>query len=145
MATLAIKIMTPERVVYQDTADRISVPTEQGMITVLPGHIPLIATIMAGEVIVHKDEKEFPLAISSGCVEVSSSSVMLLVQSAEHAEEIDEQRAVEAHRLAAELLSKATHGDVENYALLNAKLERELTRLKVVRKHRSSHRPLETQ
>ena len=41
-------IATPEREVYRDTVDSVSIPTIDGEITVLPGHIPLVATLKPG-------------------------------------------------------------------------------------------------
>ena len=53
MKKIDLKIATPERVVYRNEAvDSITLPTQQGEITVLPGHIPLVSALQPGEVVV---------------------------------------------------------------------------------------------
>ncbi len=60
------KIATPEKVVYKDEVDAISVPTKMGEITVLPNHIPLISVLVAGEIVVRKGEEEVAMSVSGG-------------------------------------------------------------------------------
>jgi F-type H+-transporting ATPase subunit epsilon len=131
------EITTPERVVYSDEVESVSLPTKMGQITILANHIPLVSSIESGEAIIRKDNKEVCLAISGGLVEVKGDNhVVVLADTAEHAEEIDEARAEEARKRAEELL-KEERVDAEEYAVVAAKLQRELARLKVARKHRS--------
>ena len=131
------EITTPERVVYSDEVESVSLPTKMGQITILANHIPLVSSIESGEAIIRKDNKEVFLAISGGLVEVKGDNhVVVLADTAEHAEEIDEARAQEAIKRAEGLL-KEKREDAEDYAAVAAKLQRELARLKVAKKHRS--------
>jgi len=131
------EITTPEKVVFSDEVDSVSLPTKMGQITVLPNHIPLISSIESGEVITRKEGKENYLAISGGLAEVKGDNqVVVLADTAEHFEEIDEARAEEARKRAEDLL-KEKREDAEDYAAVAAKLQRELTRLRVARRHRS--------
>lgn len=136
---IKLKIVTPEKTVYEDEIDQITLPTKSGEITILPNHIPLVSSLKPGEILIKKGSEEIPLATAGGFIEVAENSLTILADSAERLEEIDEARAEEARRRAEELMKK--HGeakDVEavDYAALSAKLERELARLKVVRKYR---------
>ena len=45
MKQLKLKIVTPERLVFEDLVDQVSIPTELVEITVLPDHISLIAKL----------------------------------------------------------------------------------------------------
>ncbi len=131
------EITTPEKVVFSDEVDSVSLPTKMGQITVLPNHIPLISSIESGEVITRKEGKENYLAISGGLAEVKGDNrVVVLADTAEHFEEIDEARAEEARKRAEDLL-KEKREDAEDYAVVAAKLQRELARLRVARRHRS--------
>jgi F-type H+-transporting ATPase subunit epsilon len=110
-----------------------------GQITILPDHLPLVAELAAGEIIVKQDgEKEDWMAVSGGFIEVLPNQVVILADTAEYAEEIDEQRAVEAKKRAEELL-KEKIADSEDYAMVAAMLQKELARLKVVRRRKNKN------
>lgn len=139
--TLHIQLITPERVVYKAEGVRqITVPTAMGEITVLPHHVPLVATLAHGEMhIVESDGKDRVFACSGGFIEIKhNGEVVLLADNAERAEEIDEARAETARKRAEETMKEKAANTVE-YAAISTKLERELARLRVVRKHRGSH------
>lgn len=136
---IKFKIVTPERTVYEAEIDQITLPTMDGEITILPHHVPLIAALKSGEMLLKKDGELHPLAVSGGLVEVrEGSEVVVLADTAERAVEIDIKRAEEAKERAQKLMIEKQL-DAEQYAYLAAKMEKELARLKVVRKHRSHH------
>ena len=137
MKTLYFQIATPERVVFvAQAAEAITLPTELGEITVLPDHLPLVANLKPGEVRVKIGGQEVSMAVSGGFIEVRPGKVTVLADTAERAEELDEARAEEARARAHELMSKERTAESTDYAALAAKLEKELARLRVVRKHR---------
>ncbi len=142
MAKLKFKIVTPEKVVFEQEIDQVTLPTQTGQITVLPNHIPLLSALQAGEMVIKEGGKEIPLAIAGGFVEVKpGSEIVVLTENAEHAEEIDIARAEEAKKRAEDLLKNAKDRETVDYTALAAKIERELARLKVARKHRPTHQP----
>lgn len=132
---LQLIITTPERIVFQDVVDSVTLPTIDGEITVLPHHIPLVSVLKAGELVFRKGNETHPYAIGGGFVEVDGVKLNILADTAEHVEEIDEQMAEEA-RQRAQALKEEKRFDQEEYASVAAKLERDLARLKVVRKYR---------
>ncbi|MFA6533625.1 MAG: ATP synthase F1 subunit epsilon [Patescibacteria group bacterium] len=133
MPKIKFIITTPERTVYDAEVDQISIPTKMGEITVLPHHLPLVSALLPGELKIVSDGKETSIAVSGGFVEVGPEKVTILADSAEHAEEIDEARA-EAGRERAKKLLAEKRFDTEEFVGLSAKIEKELARLKVVRK-----------
>ena len=136
MAAIQFKIITPERVVYQQIVDQVSLPSKEGEITILPNHLALVTVLKPGEVIVKQGETRTSLAIFGGFVEVKDNEVMVLTENAEPAEEIDEARAQAARTRAQQLMIDTKSRDDVDYSRLVAKLERELTRLKVARKRK---------
>ncbi len=144
MAKIDFEIVTPERVVYSDEIERVSLPTPQGEITILPHHIPLISALSAGELKVAKGNEEIIMAISSGYVEVRPNKVIVLADTAERAEEIDIARAEKARKKAEELL-KTRRTDQKEFAAVMSVIEKELARMKVAEKHRSrrAHRAIQ--
>ncbi len=137
MLTLNLKIVTPERVLFSEAVAQVSVSTVSGQITILPHHLPLVSQLQPGEIVIkHDGHQESLMAVSGGLIEVLPEQVVILADTAERAEEIDEQRALEAHRRAVEIL-KTKVQDVQGFALFSAQMEKELARLKVARKHKT--------
>lgn len=132
---MILKIITPEREVYSDEIEQVTLPTADGEITVLPHHIPLVSVLKAGEILIKKDGAIIPLAVSGGMLRVSVDGVTILADTAERVEEIIEERAQEAHARAEKLLAEKKF-DTAEYATIAAKMEKELARLKVARKWR---------
>jgi F-type H+-transporting ATPase subunit epsilon len=139
--TIYFQIATPERIVFEaPTAERVTLPTTLGQITVLPDHLPLVATLVPGELLAKVGGEDVSMAVSGGFVEVGEGRVVVLADTAERAEELDEQRAEEARQRAHELMHQQRVVEGTDYAALAAKLEKELARLHVVRKHRDRQR-----
>lgn len=137
MKTLNFKIVTPERVVFEDIVDEVILPTTEGEITVLPHHIPLVALLQAGVLRIKKGNEETPLAVSSGVIEIDGKRVVVLADTAERVDELEEEK-IERAREEARKLMESKRGDEEGFAEATAALERELARLKVARRYRKS-------
>lgn len=136
MKQIKLKIVTPERILFEEMVSQVSISTAMGQITILPNHIPLVSQLTSGEIIVKKDGAEEDLmAISGGLVEVLSEQVVILADTAERAEEIDEARAEEARQRAEEAL-KTKVADAEQFAMFTAQIEKEMARLKVARRYK---------
>lgn len=138
MTSIIFEIATPERVVYKETVDSLTLPTKDGEITVLPNHIPLVSVLVPGVAVVRKDGAEQYMAVSGGFIEVQPGNrVVVLADTAERAEELTE-AAIEKARDDAERALKEKRGlDDETFAAAAAGLERELARLRVARRRRS--------
>lgn len=137
MAQIQFKIVTPERVVFEDTVDEVILPTTEGEIAVLPHHLPLVTLLQAGVLRIKKGSEETPLAVSSGVIEVDGKRVVVLADSAERVDELEEEKIEKAREEAKKLMTEK-RSDTEGFTEATAALERELARLKVVRKYRRS-------
>ncbi len=135
MSLFQLIIATPEREVYRDTVDSVTLPTVDGEITVLARHIPLSTILKPGALVIRKGNEEKPHAVGGGFIEVQGDKLTVLADTAEHIEEIDEARAQEAIERAKKLKEQLRTDHVE-YAGLAAKLERDVARLHVVRRYR---------
>jgi F-type H+-transporting ATPase subunit epsilon len=134
---LKFQIITPEKIVFQDEIDQITMNTQEGEITVLPNHLPLVTVLKPGEMICKKGGNTYPMAVSGGFVEIKrDNSVVVLADTAEHAEEIDVKRAEEARERAEKLMKEERTMDSQEYAVLQANLEKALLRMKVGNKYR---------
>ncbi len=135
MKTFKLEIATPERVVYSDEVVSVTLPTIDGEITVLADHLPLVTVLKPGEMVIRKGSEAIPYAIGGGFIEMDGHKLTVLADTTEHISEIDEQRAEEARQRAEELKKTKAVDDVE-FAKMSAKLERDINRLRIVRKYK---------
>lgn len=134
---IKFQIITPERVVFSDEIDQVTMNTQDGEITVLPHHIPLVSVLKPGELICKKNGQEYPMAVTGGFAEVrSDNSIIILADAAERAEEIDIAGAEAARERALEAMKEERKLDSSEFATLQATLDRALLRLKVGNKYR---------
>ncbi len=144
--TLKLKIVTPERTILEEDVEQVTLPTSEGEITVLPGHVPLISTLRSGEIVAKKDGEYIPMAVVGGFIEVRPTSaqgsgvateVAVLADYAESISAITEDEIVKAKARSVELAKLAEnkeHVDFEHFA---TELERSLTRVKIADKWRT--------
>jgi F-type H+-transporting ATPase subunit epsilon len=93
-------------------AYEILLPTLDGIIGVMPGHMPLISAATYGMVSVRhnasdKDDMMDNFAISGGVIEVADNTLRVLVDEADHADEISEAEAQKAFDLAQQMKKEA--------------------------------------
>ena len=101
---LTLEIVTPEASVLSDTVETVVVPTTQGEIGILPGHIPLLTQVESGELRVTKDGRTTHLAVGAGFVQVEGDLVSVLAENAIREEQIDETAVEQAIARAQEAL-----------------------------------------
>ncbi|HTB81823.1 MAG TPA: ATP synthase F1 subunit epsilon [Opitutaceae bacterium] len=107
--SLTLEIVTPEAQVYSDTIDSVVIPTVEGEVGILPGHIPLLTQVSYGELRVIKGTTTQFLIVGGGFAQVAGDKVSVLAESAITEEKIDE-HAVEAAMKRAEEALKGKDG-----------------------------------
>ena len=132
--SLEIEILSPEGLIYKGSASEVVIPTLEGEIGVLPGHIPLIAEVSEGEITVTPGSKAVAFAVIGGFLEVLENKVSVLADYAVRSDEIESLKAEEARRRA-ETLLKEKHGRRE-FAYLERDLRKSLMELKISQKYR---------
>src|SRR4051812_27542304 len=104
---LKLKIVTPERLVFEEEVDSVTIPTLEGEIGVLPGHVPLISAIKSGDIVAKKNGEDIPMAVSGGFVEVrGDSEVVILADFAEHVADSSDEAIAKAKARAEELMKQ---------------------------------------
>ncbi|HSI21308.1 MAG TPA: ATP synthase F1 subunit epsilon [Verrucomicrobiae bacterium] len=141
---LTVEIISPEKAIHRTTGVEVILPTTAGELGIRTGHLPLLAQLKSGTVVVKKENgKDEILATFGGIVEVFENTVYLMVDSAELADDLDELKVQEAIHRAEELKAEAKNtGDLKT---ASAMLAKNFTRLKAVRrfKHHGHHaRPI---
>lgn len=131
---ILLEIVTPERLVFSDLVEQVTIPGSEGQFGVLKGHTPLLSFVDIGELNLIKGGQRFYYAISTGYAEVASNKVTLLVETAERADAIDKERAQKARERAQAQLSTTPPGTSDDYEKLKAALMRAMARLNVAGK-----------
>ncbi len=132
---LKLEILSPERRAFSDEVDMVVVPGIDGQLGILPHHTRLISALGTGELKIKKGNTEQHMLISGGFVEVRPDRVIVMADLAEHSDEIDESRAVEA-RKRAEAELEGTH-DAADIARVRAALQTALMRERIAIRRRS--------
>lgn len=133
---LTLEIVTPESRVFSDTVDTVVIPTVEGEIGVLPGHIPLVTKVNDGELRVTKGNTTQLLAVSGGFAQVSGDKVSVLAEHACSEDTIDEKAVEEAMNRAEQQLHDAKDLDPHQFERLQGLVRFSGVQLAVKRRHR---------
>lgn len=72
---MVLKIISPERTLFQGEVQRVTLPGGLSPFTVLKDHAPLISTLVAGDVVYEGEKGEQHVAVEGGVVEVRENTV----------------------------------------------------------------------
>lgn len=109
---LGVRLLTPEGAVFDGVAAMVVAPSAAGEVGLLPRHEPLVCALKHGETRINMlDDTTRVFATSEGYLSIGEDRVLILVEQAEEATEIDVSRAEAALRRAEEALAAA--GDDE--------------------------------
>jgi len=138
---LQLKIVTPEKLILEELVDQVTVPTTEGEITILPDHIPLVATLASGDIVAMTNGDYIPMAVVGGFVETKKekdmTSVVILADFAEHVGNITDEEIEKAKAKAEELKKKAENNEIIDFEHFESELERSLNRVKIADKWRT--------
>ena len=125
---LTLEIVTPERRVYRGTAESVLIPTTSGEIGILPGHVPLLTQVIAGELrltnpgpntslpAAHPDAAQpgpVRVAVDNGFARILGDVVSIITDAALDERKIDLQAAVDAQARAEKALAEARNKQLD--------------------------------
>ena len=126
-----LRIITPDRIFYENRADMVEFNTTEGEIGVLPGHIPMTVIVKPGVLYIHETGEEKKAALHAGFAEILPESVTILAEVIEWPSEINEDRAKSAmERAERRLQNKAPNTDI---AKAETAVQRALARIQVLK------------
>ena len=94
---LLLKVLTPEGSILEGDVSEVTLPGSEGELGVLPAHAALLTKIIPGALAYRAPEGQGLIALGRGVAEVRNDRVIVLVERAVPAEEIDA-AAVDAKR-----------------------------------------------
>jgi F-type H+-transporting ATPase subunit epsilon len=134
--TLTLEIVTPEARVFSDTIDTVVIPTVDGEIGILPGHIPLLTQVQDGELRVTKGTVVSFLAVGGGFAQVSGDKVSILAERAITEDKIDEKAVENAMQRAEQAIKEAKDMDPAEFEHLQNMVRFSGTQLALKRRRR---------
>lgn len=105
--TLNLRVMAPNRIVWNSEVQEIILSTNSGRIGILPNHAPLLTALDIGIIKIRLNEKWSTMALMGGFAMIDNNQMTILVNEAEKANEINLQDAQETFRMAQTKLSQA--------------------------------------
>lgn len=130
MHTFTLNVLAAEKPFYEDECLSLVIPTNDGQYGIQAMHNNITAAIVPGMLkITTPSGDEIIAAVSEGLVKIENNHVLLLVDTVELPEEIDENRAKYSAEQAKEaILQKKS---IQDYYAAQAKMARAISRLRV--------------
>lgn len=105
--TLQIRVIAPDKIVWDADAEEIILPSSTGQLGILTGHIPLLTALDIGVMRVRINKEWKPIILLGGFAEVNNNIVTILVNGAETISEINVEEAKNNLQEATNLLTQA--------------------------------------
>ena len=87
--TLNIRVIAPDRTVWDANAEEVILPSSTGQLGILTGHIPLLTALDIGVMRVRIDKDWVPIVLMGGFAEIDNNKITILVNGAEETIDID--------------------------------------------------------
>ncbi|HEY7751093.1 MAG TPA: ATP synthase F1 subunit epsilon [Ignavibacteriaceae bacterium] len=134
MSEINLEILTPEKTVYKELIDSITVPGTSGSFQVLKNHAPIISSFEVGVIAVKKNGTTNNFTTSGGTVEVEKNKILLISDSIELVNDIDFDRAIRSKERAEKRISQKGDANID-LVRAQASLARALNRINACNKY----------
>lgn len=122
--TINVRVASPDGLALSVSAVSVELKTADGIIQVLPGHAPLVAALVPGELIIIEANGKTNLYIAGGgFAEITQDRLTLLTDLAKPQDSLEEDVVREAMSRAKEELENFSDNDEEELALLELRLQ----------------------
>lgn len=132
--TFFLQVLASDKIFYKGQCQKLIIPLADGEKAVLPHHEVMVIAVSIGEMRLMDESGQWIHAVvGNGFIQIINNRVTLLVDTAEHPEDIDERRAEEARERAAEQLRQGK--SIQEHSHFEASLARSLARLRTKHKY----------
>jgi F-type H+-transporting ATPase subunit epsilon len=90
---LHIRIIAPDRTVWDANAEEVILPSSTGQLGILRGHAPLLTALDIGVMRVRVDKDWIPIVLMGGFAEIDNNNLIILVNGAEEGSKINKEAA----------------------------------------------------
>ena len=131
-----LRIITPTGTYLVQSVEYLEVRAPHSVLGILPGHAPLISTILIAPLKTKVNGVTYYYAAGEGVINVRKDETVVLVNSIERVDEIDINRAIEAKRRAEENLERAKDDNDIDIARAQSAVSRALNRINVYNEYK---------
>lgn len=135
MKTFPLTIYTPFGKYLEADVESVQVRSEDYNLGILPGHSPLISTLIISVMVIKMNDAKVEYTIGGGIIKVEKDKTVLLLDSIERFDEIDLDRAHAARIRAEERLKKLAEGEEIDEKRAKLALARALNRIRLIDKN----------
>lgn len=133
--TINVEIVTPYELFFEGPTESLVLTAKNGEIGIMPGHAPLIAALVPGEIRLKIDGKWVELSATNGYAEIGPDLAIVVINAAEWPEQISPERAQESMDRARERLADRNLSEQEHIHARHA-IERAKSRLRIAARYR---------
>lgn len=108
---LSVKVVAPDKTVWDGSAEEVILPSTTGQLGVLSGHAPLLTALDIGVMRVRSNKDWVAVALMGGFAEVENDEVTILVNGAERGDGINSQEAKAAYSAAEARVNQSQGGE----------------------------------
>lgn len=128
-----LDITSAEKEIFAGEISLLSVTGAMGELGIMPGHTPLLTMLKPGNIVVRlPNNEEIIFYISGGMLEVQPAITTILADTVLRAQDIDEQKAVEA-KMKAEKILREKKDDID-FARASSELAEALAQIQAITK-----------
>lgn len=129
-----LNMLTIDGKKYNGEVSRVSLPTSDGIRTILANHMDIVVPIEIGQIRLIRENDREEVAVSEGIFKFSDNVAHLFVRTYEFADEIDEERAQRAKERAESQLEETTSS--QDMLETELSLKRAITRISTSKNRR---------
>lgn len=108
--TLTVRVISPDKTVWDASAQEVILPSTTGQVGILSDHAPLLTALDTGVMRVRPEKDWVAIALLGGFAEVDNNQVTILVNGAELGDSIDKEAARKAYSEAEQRLTATANG-----------------------------------
>lgn len=127
--TLNVRVISPDRTVWDASAQEVVLPSTTGQLGILSNHAPLLTALDVGVMRVRPNKEWVAIALLGGFAEVENNEVTILVNGAELGDAIDLEEAGKAYAEAEQQMTAAATGTRQAQIQAKQALKRARARL----------------
>jgi F-type H+-transporting ATPase subunit epsilon len=128
--TLTVRVIAPDKTVWDGTADEVILPSVTGQLGILSGHASLLTALDTAVMRVKSGKDKWtPIALMGGFAEIDNNEVTVLVNGAELGEKIDREEAQKEFAQAEQKLANITAGNIQEQIQADRAFKRARARL----------------
>lgn len=87
--SLSVRVIAPDGITWEGSADSVTIPIPSGEMGILPGHVSMTTSIDVGVTIVRSDSRQISICVMGGFAQIENDEILLLSHGSQLGEQVD--------------------------------------------------------